>query len=184
MSFIKNFSNKPAANSGGNYFADGKGKVILKDVRLFKGFSDPQTMAFDFVIKESHATTPGTTPNPVGTTAGVVKLCSGVKVLGDDARAKAIIAQIMGPDAPVDGSPEMEAELVGLLRVGADGYTKQGTLCPARGVELDYETSRATTGKGTIIIVPRFSHVIMTAEKLAENLAFLDGAAVPAANAA
>lgn len=170
MSFLKDWAAKPAAG-GGNHIKDGRGTLIVKDIRLDKTFKDPRTFVIEFVVKESHAVRDDVAPNAPGTEVSFVKFLT--KVMGEEARANAAL-QAIDPDLAALPADKLAATYEEIMRLDSDGYTKKGTLCDLRGVEVGYETYRKFTKDGkTELTIPKFKVVANTEEQVAANRKFI-----------
>jgi hypothetical protein len=176
MSFLDDMANAETWGSG-NYFKAGKGRVIVKDVKLFKGEGDPRTYVVEFIVKSSEPIFKDEEPNAPGTSVSYIqKLTRAAYPKQSNSNAKSANLAILGPDAEVLSPADLKKEFEELMRLDAEGYTKPGTVCPARGIELAYETLRKTTRKGEEMDFPKFTHIPPTKESVAENLALLGAA--------
>jgi hypothetical protein len=195
MSWMDEMIDAPTSG-GGNYFKDGKGRVIVKDVKVFKGHKDKYTYCAEFVVKTSSSnyvdpeTGKPVPPNPAGSSVSYTQLLT--KFDSAKGNAKKCNLAILGPEAEklaaaaAQGNEEakkaLAKELNELMRIDADGpmkgYTKPGVLCPARGMELAFETRRQwTKDNSKELTIPEFTHVPFNAENVKANRAFLDNVA-------
>lgn len=184
MSFVKTLASKKATGGGGNNIVDGAGALLVKDIILKKGFKDPQTLIFEFYVKESRQDPahPTVAPNPPGTTASIVKKLT--TKTGAAEQAMGILESILGPEFAAMTEAEKETEMSSQLRIGPDGYTKQGTECPAKGVEVRYTTYHKNSNEGKDLTIPKLEHVPFTAETVTAGRALIDGAAAEADSSA
>jgi hypothetical protein len=186
MSNMLDFLNEMASAetyASGNFFKPGRGVVVVKDVKLFRGTKDPKTFVAEFLVKSSEPTVEGTSPNAPGTSVSYVQKLtkSSFPKVALSNQKKCVLA-ILGPEAESlpwqkeDGTLKgtLKGEMVELMRVDpATGYTKPGSICEARGVEIAYETI-AKDVKGETMHFPEFTHIPFNAETVKANRALLD----------
>ena len=155
----------------GNFFTAGRGTLILQDVKVFRGFKDPETFAADFCVKESI----GPEANAVGSTVSYI--CQLNKQESGKSNMKALILEILktaGPESGTLSDEQLAGEIRELLRIAEKGpmanYTDPSLgACPARGVEIAYETRNKTSRKGVDMVLPTFRAKVTTADMLKAN---------------
>jgi hypothetical protein len=182
-----------ASTSGGsNFFKDGRGRVIVKDVKVFKGYKDKYTYTLECVVKSAQSNTidadgKPVPPNPVGQTVGYTQLLT--KFESAKSNAKKANVAILGPEAEALSPDKLKEEFNELMRIDEagplKGYTNPAKPCPARGVELSFETRRQMTRDGSKeLTLVEFRSVPMTKELIEQNRALLDAGASGSTDAA
>lgn len=177
MSFLDDLASAETYGAG-NWFKAGRGIVIVKDVKLFKGEKDPQTYVAEFVVKSSQPTIKDVDPNAPGTTVSYPQKLTRAKFPKQSAsNAKKCNLAVLGTEAEALSAADLKNEFSELMRIDpATGYTKPGTVCPARGVEVAYETIRKQVN-GEFMDFPNFSALPQTPDAIKANRAILDKAA-------
>lgn len=179
--FIKQLAKAQVFSNTSNRFTAGKGILIVKDVKIFKASKpggDPFTEAAEFQVKKSQATVDGISPNLPGTTvSSIFTLSQGKNIGSQQSSAQKLHFAILGPSAATITPEQLGEALTSLLRPFPDGNVLAGRTdpakpCPARGLQVAYETYKGKDGK----YYPNFFAVDTSEAELAENLKLLAGA--------
>lgn len=171
-------------SGGGNFFKDGKGRVIVKDVKMIKGHEDPETFVAELYVKESAPIERDSAgnwvqPNPPGSSVSYIQQMTLRKEVATG-NSNAFIKAVLGPDAEKLSEAEFIAEMDEVMHVDATpgpnfGYSNENTVSPARGMELLYETYRTLTRREVLIVVVKFTHVPPDAATIEANRKVLAG---------
>jgi hypothetical protein len=144
--------------------------LILSDVKYISTDKDPKTFIAEFLVKDSSAVRPDVAPNAPGTTVSVIhKWTIHKSAKGNSRTLMDEIIKCVAPDFSKLSEDEYKAALRDLLRKGEDGYTDSAKLCPARGVEIAYETYRQKSKAGTDLTLINFKARKISKEELAAN---------------
>lgn len=140
-----------SASAGGNYLKDGRGRAIIKSLRVENKRRGPCFIG-EFKVESSTQTDPNNPPNPVGSTFSVVYPLKDPALPSGPGNAKAVLLAVAGKtEAEVDAKPGAFGEL---MRRACSAEN------PCAGMYLDYETRRVTSRKtGKEIIIPVWSTV-------------------------
>lgn len=160
--------NDAASSQGGNRLRPGKGRLLVKSMKLHKGFKGISFIA-DFEIVSSSKTHQTEEPNPVGSSFAEVYTMNGEHAALKAGNAKALL-EVLGGRKIASGD-----EWKKVLRLAADESGPQ----VFRGFWLDYETYEKVSKKGNNMTLPTWKHVSEAEgnapEKVAQRRAYVEG---------
>lgn len=170
------------ASGGGNYIRQGKGRLIVKSLTLPTLYGG-DTFIAEFMVKNSESI-PGATDNKTGKPEFANPSGTTVSYVQQLDKFESAPGNVKGFILKLDGSDD-DGDFAGLLKTYVNEDPKAGAVNPAKGFEIDYETFLGSVKKGANagkpITLVRWSHVDVTPEQVAANIAALDGKATQAA---
>lgn len=183
------------ANTKSDYFKDGQGLALLKEV-IYKDMNDGPTFVARFTILESSSkgdvdpvTKQPVVPNAPGSEVGWIQKTGKQKSAAGN--VKSFVLALLGySEAEVDSKPgsfaDAVAQLADLDSNGQDARgaiaSKGGVIQPGRGMVVRYATTQAAIrsgpNAGKVLTFVKFSHVgdLNTKELIAKRRAELDAA--------